>query len=51
MIIRPPLTVTLGELAAQRPASIPVFERLGLDCCCRGQRTPDAAVTTERAFP
>lgn len=30
---------TLGALAAQRPASMAVFERLGLDYCCGGGRT------------
>jgi regulator of cell morphogenesis and NO signaling len=29
----------LGEIAAARPASIPVFERLGLDYCCGGSRS------------
>jgi regulator of cell morphogenesis and NO signaling len=30
---------TLGEFAAHRPSSIPVFERLNLDYCCGGKRT------------
>jgi regulator of cell morphogenesis and NO signaling len=30
-------TTTVGELAAKRPASIAVFERLGLDYCCGGK--------------
>ena len=29
---------SIGALAASRPASIPIFERLGLDFCCRGSR-------------
>ena len=30
---------TLGELVAERPARARVFERLGIDYCCHGQRT------------
>lgn len=30
---------TLGELVAERPARARVFERLGIDYCCRGHRT------------
>lgn len=37
------LASTLGALAAQRPACIPVFERFDLDYCCGGGRTLAAA--------
>ncbi|MFG0274419.1 MAG: DUF542 domain-containing protein, partial [Phycisphaerales bacterium] len=30
---------TLGDIAAAIPASMAVFERLGLDYCCGGKRT------------
>ncbi len=36
-------TITLGKLAAQHPASIPILERLGLDYCCGGRQTLAAA--------
>ncbi len=39
----PELAATLGSLAAQRPAAIPVFERFDLDYCCGGDRTVAAA--------
>lgn len=32
-------TQTLGELAAEQPAFVRVFERLGLDYCCGGRQT------------
>jgi regulator of cell morphogenesis and NO signaling len=35
--------VTLAELATRRAAASRVFRRLGLDYCCRGQRSLDAA--------
>ena len=34
-----PHSTTVGEIAAAVPASIPVFERLGVDYCCGGRRT------------
>ena len=35
---------TLGELVAERPARARIFERLGIDYCCHGQRSlADAA--------
>lgn len=39
----PDTTITLGKLAAQHPASIPILERLGLDYCCGGRQTLAAA--------
>jgi regulator of cell morphogenesis and NO signaling len=35
--------MTLADLALQRPAAIPLLERLGLDYCCGGQRTFEEA--------
>jgi regulator of cell morphogenesis and NO signaling len=34
---------TLGELVLQQPRAAALFERLGLDYCCGGQRTLDQA--------
>ena len=34
-----PLDRTLGDLVAERPARARVFERLGIDYCCHGQRS------------
>ncbi|MDZ7679823.1 MAG: iron-sulfur cluster repair di-iron protein [Acidimicrobiales bacterium] len=34
---------TLGELVTRRPALAPLLDQLGLDYCCGGQRTLDAA--------
>ncbi|MCX6550638.1 MAG: iron-sulfur cluster repair di-iron protein [Acidobacteria bacterium] len=36
--------VTIADVAARYPASIPVFERLGLDYCCGGKRPVGQAV-------
>lgn len=39
------LTRTLAELVTERPAFAPELERLGLDYCCGGRRSPaDACV-------
>ncbi len=35
----PTLDIALGDLAAQRPESIQVLERFGLEYCCGGRRT------------
>ena len=32
----PTLNLTVGELAANNPAAIRIFERFGIDYCCRG---------------
>lgn len=32
-------TMSVGEIAAERPAAMAVFERLGLDFCCHGRRS------------
>lgn len=34
---------SLGEIVAERPRLIPLFERLGLDYCCGGRRTLEEA--------
>ena len=39
----PDATITLGTLAAQHPASIPILELRGLDYCCGGTQTLSAA--------
>jgi regulator of cell morphogenesis and NO signaling len=31
-------TATVGEIAARSPAAVRVFEKLGIDYCCRGER-------------
>lgn len=36
-------TRTVGEIASEFEASIPYFEELGIDYCCGGNRTLDAA--------
>lgn len=40
---RPDPSATLGSLAAEYPASIPIFERFDLDYCCGGGRTLQCA--------
>ena len=37
------LTLTLGDIAIQWPGATRIFGRLGLDFCCGGRRTLDAA--------
>jgi regulator of cell morphogenesis and NO signaling len=34
--VSPTLNLTVGELAANNPAAIRIFERYGIDYCCRG---------------
>ena len=34
---------TIREIAAESPAAIPVLEKYGLDYCCGGARTIEAA--------
>ena len=41
----------LGDIVAARPALARVFERLGLDYCCGGQRTLAAACATKQLDP
>ncbi|HJT24582.1 MAG TPA: DUF542 domain-containing protein, partial [bacterium] len=33
------MTKTVGEIAVEFPASIPVFEELNIDYCCGGNRS------------
>lgn len=42
---------TVGELVAERPARARVFERLGLDYCCHGQRVLRDACTAAGLVP
>lgn len=42
------LSKTIGQIAAELPAAIPVFERYGLDYCCGGARTLEAACEDRR---
>lgn len=42
-------TPTVGAIAASRPASLAVFERLGIDYCCGGKR-PFAEACAERGL-
>jgi regulator of cell morphogenesis and NO signaling len=49
------LQQTVGEIAARNPRSVRVFEELGIDYCCGGNRTladacAQACVPTERAL-
>ncbi len=37
------LDSTVGQLAAQNPSALPVFERLGIDYCCGGDQSLDDA--------
>jgi regulator of cell morphogenesis and NO signaling len=32
-------TQTVGEIARKHPAAVPVFETLGIDYCCGGNRS------------
>ncbi len=41
---------TIGQLAAETPGAIPVFERFGVDYCCGGSRTLEAACQ-DRGLP
>jgi regulator of cell morphogenesis and NO signaling len=42
---------TLGQLVAERPARSKVFEKLGIDFCCGGKRTLDAACAEKGLDP
>jgi regulator of cell morphogenesis and NO signaling len=46
-----PLPETVGEIAAQFPASIGVFERYGIDYCCAGSRPLEEACRRQGADP
>jgi regulator of cell morphogenesis and NO signaling len=41
---------TIGQLATETPGAIPVFERYGVDYCCGGSRTLEAACE-DRGLP
>jgi regulator of cell morphogenesis and NO signaling len=40
-------TQTVGDIARQYPASVPVFEALGIDYCCGGTRSLEDACSKE----
>lgn len=42
-------TMTLNEIVARHPASLPVFHRHGLDTCCGGTK-PLAEVAARRGL-
>jgi len=44
------LLQTIGQMATETPGAIPVFERYGVDYCCGGSRTLEAACE-DRGLP
>ena len=53
--MKPDLNQTVREIAIEHPATVRVFESLGIDYCCGGKRTlkdacERAGVPVERAL-
>src|ERR1035438_10097336 len=44
------MSQTIGQMATETPGAIPVFERYGVDYCCGGSRTLEAACR-DRGLP